>query len=115
MILENVLVSVPALARPARDGAAGVDLHEANAALEKPARQQAAAARVGSLLAIEAIELAHRRRFGGEIRDLGDRELHARRELISADASRQLAFAALALQVLGIGCLQERQARSFLG
>ena len=75
MVAHDVLVAVPVRADFLRRGVfrAAEDLHEAHAALDEPAGEQALAAERADVLVIELVELLRGRRFRR-----ADRSLRAR-------------------------------------
>src|ERR1043166_4732283 len=84
MVLDHVFVAVPVDAwiaeRPARE-----KLNESNAAFEQPARQQTAASELRGFGTIETVERLRGLRLLAKDGNFGDRELHSRRQLVTAN------------------------------
>src|SRR5206468_7321565 len=79
-LLRDTRVIVPIAGRTAR---AAPDLHEAHAALEEAAGEQAAPPEVFRHFVVEAVKFARRLAFAGEVERRGRAELHAGGEFIS--------------------------------
>ena len=97
MVSVALLVAVPvgrvlAVAAP--------HLHEADAALDQAARQQAAAAEVRADRVVEAVELLRRFRFAGDIGRFRRRHLHPEGQLVGLHARGQVRVAIARSQVL---------------
>ena len=88
VVVVHVVMRVPLADDRA---AAGVELHEADAAFHQSARQQTARAEVGAAFVVEAIRGAHRGRLTGEIDGLRGVRLHSEGQFIAGHAGRQLA------------------------
>ena len=71
-------------------GAAGVDLDEADAALDQPPGDQAFAAEIGGARLVDAVERAGLGRFLAQIDGLGRGLLHAKGQLVAGDSRGQL-------------------------
>ena len=94
----DVVVRVPGVGVLVAD-AARENLHEADAALDEPARHQALPAeRLGDLV-VEAVERLRGVGFARDVDRLGRASLHPVRELVRRDARRQLAVAGKLLHV----------------
>ena len=78
--------------------AAGVELHEANAALDQPASDQTFAAEVSRQRMVEAVERASAGVLAVDVDDLAGARLHAVGQLVCLDACGQL-------RIAGPGCL----------
>src|SRR5205807_1273754 len=74
MVQAQVLVAIP-VAPWAAEGAAGEELHETDTALQQPAGQQAAAAKVLRLRTVEAVQDVSGRRLAGQIGHLRNGKL----------------------------------------
>lgn len=70
--------------------AAGVKLHEANAAFQQAARDEALAAEVGGARLIETVHGTRRWALAVEIDGLGGGRLHAESQFVRLDAGGQL-------------------------
>src|SRR5262245_30227473 len=78
------------------------DLHEADAALDQPPRQQTATAVVGAARIVQSVETPGFRGFAGQVQDLRHRRLHLGRELVLTDTARQFVFARKTTQMRAI-------------
>src|SRR5262245_44600030 len=63
-----------------------VELHETDAALDEPPREQAVAAKDGGFALVHAVETAGLLGFAGDIHRLGGMGLHAERQLVAGNA-----------------------------
>src|SRR5262249_6622785 len=72
----------------AKSGAAP-ELHKPHAPLEQPATQQAPPREIGALFFVDAIQRLRLRSFGGEVRRLGNRQLHPRGQFVVVDPAGQ--------------------------
>src|SRR5437899_248913 len=112
MVLGEVLVRVPVATREAVVGATP-NLHEADAALQQTAGQQAVAAEVLGDRYVEAIELARRRRLAGEVEDFRGAELEAGRQLVGGDAGVEPGVALAPGLVCTVELLEQGEAVGF--
>lgn len=104
VVLLDALVGVPRLFEVA---AAGVELDEADAALDEPAGDEAVAAKlVGGLLA-DAVHVQGLGRFIGDVHGLRGFGLHAVRELVGFHPRRQFLGTGIALHVNFVELRQE--------
>src|SRR3989442_7977406 len=94
--------------------AAGIDLHEADAALDHAARHQTLAGEVGALFVIGAVQLLNVLRFAVQLETFRRLALHAVRELEALDARIEIWFAGVALEVLGIELADEIELQALL-
>src|SRR5690242_4834404 len=108
MVAFDVLVRVPVPPRKTVVRAAP-DLHEAHAALQKPAGDQAVAAEVLRDLLVETVEPAHRRRFAGDIEDFRSARLQARCQFVAGDAGLEAGIARPRLFMAAIEAAQQLQ------
>src|SRR5439155_19594760 len=83
VVLADVGMSVPVFVVVA---AAGVDFDKAHAALDKPAGEQAAAAKVLGHGVVQTVEFFRFHGFLTQIHGLGSIGLHAEGELVAGDA-----------------------------
>ena len=110
----GVVVVVPVLGV----AAAGDDLHEAHAALDQPARDQAARAEAARDLLVQAVELPRGLGLLRDVDRLGRGGLHAIGQLVGGDARVELARGGRDLR--GVAAVQplrhvERAALALLG
>ena len=101
VILDHVLVSIPVVSWTT-ESAATEELHEADTLLEQSSCQQARAAEVCGGFASEAVELLRGLGFGIESCDLRDSQLHAGRQLVTADSPQQRIVGASLFEMLSI-------------
>ena len=110
VVLPHVFVAIPVDARVA-ERAAGKELHETHASFQQPSSQQAAAAKIGRLGAIQPIKRMRVARFAGQIRNLRHRQLHPRRQFIAANAGGENVIAGSICLMLPVHRLEERSRR----
>ena len=106
MVTDHVLMAIPAGTRLAAKRTARVELNEANAALEQPARQDAVARETPRLLALEAVFVGNLPRLLRDVADAGNRDLHAGGEFVVPQPRAEIGIAAakaLQLSLLYIG------------
>ena len=107
MVVLHVFVGVPARARRAADGAAGVNLHEPHTALEQSPRQQAAPPGVPGVAFPEAVHVADVFRFAVDVAHLRHGQLHAGCQFVAAHAGAQHRVGTAAVGVARIELLQK--------
>ena len=92
VIVFELLVAVPIADALAHRVGAVEKLHEADAAFEQPAGQQAVAREAGLIRVrvVGAVKRVHRFRFAGQIADLGGLQLQPGRQFVRGDAGRQI-------------------------
>ncbi len=94
--------------------AAGIELHEADAALHQPAGQQTARAEVGGARVVASVGGADGGRLAGQIDGLRGVGLHPEGQFIAGDAGRQ--FGVVGVEVGGVhGAEQVEGAPLLLG
>src|SRR5262249_1322221 len=93
---------------------AAIKLHEANAALDHAAGEEAARAEFLRFALVEAVKSPRRRRFLAQIDNFRRMRLHAKRQFIRGDAGRQLRIFSPRLLMLAVEAVDEIERASLL-